>query len=411
MTTSPTRNGLVSNLMAYGASEVASKASRLLVVMAVARSLNLTEIGIAATAIAAGDILKSLTENGVGQRIIAAKDQDLATTTATAHRIFWVWCIGLFIAQALIAYAYYISGGSVTLALLIIVIGAEYLFMPAGLVQVALAMRAGMMRQTAAIAGAQIVGANLISIVLVFIWPSAFALILPRLLSAPIWLIAVRRLHPWVKDQTAGFAPIMPFIHYGWAVLGIELVKALRLQADKMIVGIMLGAEALGLYFMAFNAGLSLSNSFTVAFATVLFPHLSQSADRKAALRQSVLAGVGIIAPLVVLQALLAPYYVPLMFGGGWDGIAHIVAILCLVAIPTALWTAAAGWLRTNGRPDIELWVTIAITLGIIANTILLAPFGLTTVAIGYAVTATVIQVTASLPAIFAAFGKSAIRT
>lgn len=404
------KNSLVSNLMAYGASEVAAKASRLLVVMVVARTLDLTEIGIAATAIAAGDILKSLTENGVGQRIIAAKEEDLAATTATAHRIFWLWCSGLFLAQAVIAYVYFANGGNATLATLILIIGAEYLFMPAGLVQVALAMRAGKLRQTAAIAGSQVVGANVISIVLLLIWPSAFALVLPRLLSAPIWLFAVRRLQPWVKDTSAGFATLAPFVQYGWAVLGVELVKALRLQADKMVVGVMLGPEALGLYFMAFNAGLSLSNAFTVAFSTVLFPHLSQSSDRTIALRQSILTGLGLISPLVILQAVLAPYYVPLMFGDDWVDISGIVSILCLVAIPTTIWTAAAGWLRTNGRPDIELWVTIGFTLGVIGNTVFLAPYGLTIVATGYAITASVVLVGASLPAIFTAFGAATVR-
>ena len=181
----------VGNLMAYGASEVASKASRLLVVMAVARTLELKEIGIAASAIAAGDILKSLTENGVGQRIIAARQEDLASVCATAQRIFWVWCTGLFVMQAAIAAGFYFHGNSPILALLILILGAEYLFMPAGLVHVALAMRAGKLKQTASIAGAQIVGANLMSVVLVLVWPSALALLLPRLLSAAYQLQVV----------------------------------------------------------------------------------------------------------------------------------------------------------------------------------------------------------------------------
>ena len=131
----------------------------------------------------------------------------------------------------------------------------------------------------------------------------------------------------------------------------MELVKALRLQADKLIVGLLMGSQALGLYFMAFNAGLSLSNAFTVAFATVLFPHLTQTADRSAALRGSILTGIGLIGPVVILQALAAPYYVPVLLGDDWAGIGDIVSILCLVAIPTTLWTAAAGWLRANDRP------------------------------------------------------------
>ena len=387
---------LATNLLAYGASEVASKASRLLVVVAVARTLDLTQIGIAAAAIAAGDILKALTENGVGQRIIAARDADLDETCATAHRIFWVWCIGLFLAQACIAAGLYYTGASPLLAGLVFLMGAEYLFMPAGLVQVALAMRAGKLKQTAAIAGAQFVGANLLAIVLIMVWPSAIALVLPRVLSAPIWLIAVRRLHPW-KNHTAARAPLRPFLAYGWAVLGIEVVKVMRLQADKLVVGLTLGAETLGLYFMAFNAGLSLSNAFTQALSTVLFPLLAQSDNMKTSLRQSLLLGVGMIAPLVILQAILAPYYVPVLLGDGWDGIDLLVQILCLLAIPATLWTTAASHLRITDRAHRELFVTATLAVCVILNALLLGPFGLLALTTGYVVISTIVMLLAGV--------------
>ena len=398
---------IVKNLAAYGASEVAAKASRLLVVITVARTMELSQIGVAAAALAAADILKSLTENGVGQRIIASREEDLAATCATAHRIFWIWCIGLFLAQSAIGFALFASGASLQVLLLILVLAGEYLFMPAGLVQTALAMRAGKLRQTAAISGGQIVGANLMSAALALVWPTALALILPRLITAPFWLLAMRRLHPWTLDLRQGRAPLRPFLHFGWAVLGVELVKALRLQADKLIVGTLMGAEALGLYFMAFNAGLGLANSFSTAFSTVLFPHLCASADKTRALRGSIMLALGLITPVVLLQALLAPYYVPLLFGDDWQGIETIVAILCLVAIPTTLWSAAAGWLRATGRPQTELWATVCITAALMLNTALMAPHGLTAVAAGYAVIATACMLGASLPALATAFGPS----
>lgn len=379
-----TAKSLATNLIAYGASEVAAKASRLLVVVAVARTLDLTQIGIAASAMAAGDILKALTENGVGQRIIASSDATLEATCTAARRIFWIWCFGLFAVQALIAGAVFVSGGSALLAGLILLMGLEYLFMPAGLVQVALAMRAGKLRQTAAIGGAQVVGANLLSILLVLVYPSAVALILPRVLSAPIWLFAVRALHPWTQKAGVAAAPLRPFISYGWAVLSIEVVKVLRLQGDKIVVGMTLGPQALGLYFMAFNAGLSLSNAFATAFSTVLFPHLSQSAQPIAALRQSILVGLVLIAPVVMLQSALAPLYVPVLLGEGWEEVAPLVSILCLVAIPTTLWSAAAGWLRVQGRPQVELWMTCALAVAVLVSTILMVPFGLFAMAAAY---------------------------
>ncbi len=383
------------NLAAYGASEVAAKASRLLVVVAVARMLDLQAVGIAAAAIAAGDILKALTENGVGQRIIAARDDMLDAACKTAHRIFWVWCVGLFGLQAAIAGVMYFAGADPLLVGLILLMGLEYLFMPAGLVQVALAMRAGKLKQTAAISGAQVVGANVMSILLVLIWPSAIALVLPRVLSAPIWLIAVRRLHPWTPKGDS-FAPLAPFVQYGWAVVGIEVVKVARLQADKLVVGATLGAETLGLYFMAFNAGLSLSNAFTTAFSKVLFPMLVQSKDRVASMRQSLSVGVGIIGPVVVLQALLAPVYVPLLLGDGWAGIAPMVQILCLLAIPTTLWATAAGWLRSQGRPDLELFATTVLAVSAVANAIWFGSMGLTAIVTGYAAVMTGLMLAAT---------------
>lgn len=391
-----TPSQMARNLFAFGASEVAAKASRLLVVIAVARTLDVTQIGVAAAALAAADILKSLTENGVGQKIIAAQDDALDSVCAAAHRIFWIWCSGLFLAQMAIGFALYAAGASFELFILVAVLGAEYLFMPAGLVQAALAMRAGKLRQIAAISGAQVVGANLISVALVFIWPSALALVLPRVLTAPLWLAAMRRLHPWAARGVQPRAPLGPFFSFGWAVLGVELVKSMRLQADKLIVGTLMGAEALGLYFMAFNAGLGLANSFSIAFSTVLYPHLCTSADKTRALRQSVLLALGIITPAVVLQALLAPYYVPFLLGARWDGLEAIVSILCLVAIPTTLWSATAGWLRAHGQARRELWITMAITAALMINTAALAPFGLTAVAAGYAIVATAVMAAAS---------------
>ncbi|WP_341365904.1 oligosaccharide flippase family protein [Yoonia sp. BS5-3] len=402
-----TTQTLAQNLIAYGASEVAAKASRLLVVIAVARTLELTEIGLAAAAFAAGDVLKAVTENGVGQRIIAASDDSLEKTCATAHRIFWVWCLALCALQVGIGAVIFASGGSAMLFALIAILAAEYLFMPAGLVQAALAMRTGKLKATAGIAGAQIVGANLISVLLVFMWPSAIALILPRLLAAPIWLIAMRRLHPWTRSAHAGFAPLGPFISFGWAVLGVEIVKALRLQSDKIIIGMMMGADALGLYFMAFNAGLSLSNAFSQAFSIVLFPHLSRAKDKAIALRQSMFLGLGLITPAVLLQSALAPHYVPILFGSGWDDVSAIVSVLCLVAIPTTLWAAASGLLRSEGRPQVEFIGTVGITLGLALSTICLVPFGLLAVATGYAITSFTLMSIASFPVILANRGHS----
>ncbi|ETX28223.1 oligosaccharide flippase family protein [Roseivivax isoporae] len=388
------------HLAAYGASEIAAKASRLLVVVAVSRALDPAAIGVAAAALAVSDILKALTENGIVQKVIAADPDALEATCATAHRLGWAWCLGLCLVQLTVAALLWATGGSLSLAGLVAILALEYLFMPGGLVSCGLAMRAGLMRQTAVICGAQVVGANLISVALVLAWPSPAALVLPKVLTAPIWLAAMRRLRPWRRDRTQPRAPVGPFLTFGAAILGVEVLRALRMQADKLVVGAMLGAEALGLWFLAFNAGLSLATSFSVAFATVLFPHLCRAEDRRVALRQAALVGLVLVTPVVALQALLSPVYVPLLYGGAWEGIAGLVALLCLAAIPATLWSAAAQWLRAEGRAGTELALTAAFTLALVLNTVLLAPRGLVAIAIGYLIAAVALQGGAALLAL-----------
>ncbi|MDT0682983.1 oligosaccharide flippase family protein [Roseicyclus sp. F158] len=391
------------NLMAYCLSEVAAKASRILVVVAVARTMDATAIGVAAAALAGSDILKALTENGAGQRIIAASEQDLPGICRTARRIFWAWCLGLFALQIALGLGLWAASGDAMLFVLIAILAGEYLFMPAGLVNCALAMRAGKMRQTASIAAGQVVGANALTALLAVLIAGPLALVLPRLLAAPIWLVAMRRLQPWTPVPATP-APLGPFVRYGASVLGTEVVKALRLQADKLVIAALMGAEALGIYFLAFNAGLGLATSFSQAFATVLFPHLCTASDRIAALRQALTLSLCILVPVVLVQALLVPVYVPILFGDDWTGLAPIVRILCLAAIPAIVWASAAGWLRAADRPEVEFALTLGMTAALIANTVLLAPHGLVAIALGYLAVSAVAQIGGAAPVLLRAF-------
>ncbi|MBB4303165.1 PST family polysaccharide transporter [Rhodobium orientis] len=395
-------SSLTAGLMAYGASEVASKLSRLGVVIVLARYMDPVSIGLAAGAIATSDILKSLTENGVGQRIIAARSYELDATCVTAHRIFWVWCLGLFALQLALAAA--VSGVSDDWLgfALIAVIAGEYLFMPGGLTQCALAMREGKLKQTATISGTQVVAANFLTVALVIVWPHPLSIVLPRLLTAPIWLVAMRRLRPW-RPAAVAPAPLAPFVRFGSAVIGIEFLKAVRLQGDKLIVGGVLGADALGIYFFAVNAGLGITNSFSSALSTVLFPFISRSDNRDRAIGHALALALGIIVPVAIAQSLLAPVYVPIIFGADWANMASLVAILCLAAIPTVLWSASAQWLRTGGRAGTEFSYSLAIGATILVSTAVAAPFGLTAVAWTVLAAMTVSQTVASLPALLAA--------
>lgn len=391
-------------LLAYGASETLGKLTRFGVVLAVAWSMEIEAIGLAAAAMASGEILKALSETGAGQRIIAASEAELAGTCRQAHRLMWAWCAGLAAVQIAAALVWLAAGGDALVSAMIAVLALEHLFMPGGIVQAALAMREGRMTGTAAVAGAQVVTQNLLTVVLVLATAHPLAIVLPKVLAAPVWLAGMRRLRPWRADPAAARAPVQPFVSYGAPVIGIELVKALRLHADKLVIGGLLGAEALGLYFFAFNAGLGLATSVSQAFSVVLLPHLCRAGDRLAALGGAMRLALGALVPLVLLQAALAPIYVPLVFGPSWSEAAPLVATLCLMAVPQILWTGAAQALRAEARTGREFAVTAGLAASLVLGTAIAAPHGLTAIAWTQVAIAAVIQISAAWPAIAAAF-------
>ena len=146
-----------------------------------------------------------------------------------------------------------------------------------GLVQIFPAMRANRMGVVARIAAIQNMADSLMTLALVAAWPSAMAIVLPkrwRRRSGPCWP-AWHSVDP--GDLAVRPAPFGAFALF--APLGTELLNAARLNADKLIVGSLMGTKVLGLYYFAFNAGLGITQSFVAACNLVVFPHLAGAAS------------------------------------------------------------------------------------------------------------------------------------
>ena len=60
------------------------------------------------------------------------------------------------------------------------------------------------------------------------------------------------------------------------------------------------------------------------------------------------------------------------------------------------IWSATAGWLRAEGRPQQELGVSVILAAALVLNSALLAPFGLTAIAVGYLALSALIMLSAT---------------
>lgn len=349
----PHLRSLLSGLFAYGLSELSVRLVRLVTVILIARQLAPDIVGQAALTLTLFEIIRILANIGVGQQIIAAQPERLDATCNSAHHIFWVWCVCVAIVQlavaGLLALLFNQSSSAAMLALLSLV----YLFMPGGLVQCYLLMREGRAAVTARTAAVQTIADHLLTAALLLIWPVPLSVVLPKLLTAPIWLILTRRARPWEANPDAGRVPARDMLHFGLSVLATDLLVAIRNQADKLIVSSVFGVTALGTYFFAFNAGIGIIASLITAFGTVLYPILCNADDAQKPRRmaQAFALGLCLFLPVIALQVGAAAYYVPVIFGLNWAQAAPLVALLCLAGVPMFAATAATAWRRAQGQP------------------------------------------------------------
>jgi O-antigen/teichoic acid export membrane protein len=361
---------LCKGLMAYGLAELSVRLVRLVTVVLIARQLSPDIVGVAALSLTLFELVRVLANVGVGQRIIAAEAGLLDATCNTAHRLFWIWCGGVALVQLGVSAVLWLGFGEPLAAQMLGVLALVYLFMPGGLVSCYLLMREGRAATTARTLATQTIADHILSAALLLLWQSPWSIILPKLLTAPIWLVLTRRARPWQPIPAAGMVPHMALLRFGLPVLATEMMAALRLQLDKLIIAASFGVTTLGTWFFAFNAGIGIASSLITAFGTLAFPALCAGGEHDARGRLKMIAALGVLifVPMVLAQSLLAPLYVPVIFGPHWVHAVPLIATLCLAGIPMICATITTAWLRASGRPGVDAMAALGATTASLAG-------------------------------------------
>lgn len=375
------RDRLMRNFGFLGLGEGVNRITRILTTVVLARHLGPVEFGIAATAITCFELVRVLADNGLSQMVVRAPDDELAATCNTAYRLTIVVCIFMALVQlsagAVLAW---LTGRHELFAMIACLVGV-YAIMPSCMVQHWLLQREYRMGTVAAVDTAQIGADNLITAGLAVAGFGAWAIVLPKLLTAPIFWYGTRRALSWRFDHCAGGMPLGSTIRFCLPILASQMLVAVRSSADNMLVGSILGLEALGIYYFAYNAGYGLSSVLTSALAAVSFPHLASAKLAMSELverfDQAMFRLALPISALIALQALAVPYYVPLLFGDKWNSVVLIVSILCLSATTRSCFDLASQLLRAGGLQNQEFVASTIFTVLLLASFATALPFGL----------------------------------
>lgn len=352
-----------------GLAQVVGRMCRLLTTLIVARVLAPEHFGLAAIALASNEIAHIVARFGTSACIVQCKEELLERYCHKAYYLNWAIGIGLFVIQAALAYPIAMWYDRPELILPICVLGLTYLLMPLGELHCALNQRNGDMDALAVGDVCQAAGDTVLTIILALTGFGVWALILPKVVVVPLWIIPQRRKVTFKAVWPKDWSGTRTIVSFGRRVLGVELLTVFRLNIDVILVGSFLGIQALGIYFFALNAGLGITRSLLGALNGALFPNLCQNSGNTKELNRRFIRGLkiilAIIVPWVIFQASLANWYVPIVFGQKWVdfGALPILIAFCAVGIPMAFNDAGSQYLRARGLPEVDLKWYLPFTL------------------------------------------------
>jgi O-antigen/teichoic acid export membrane protein len=201
--------------------------------------------------------------------------------------------------------------------------------------------------------------------------------------------------------------PPLPRLHLGAAreMLGYAIsVTFAQISAigfsnvDYAIVGARLGAVQTGFYYRAYVLAVEYQTKIAQVMNQVGFPVLARAGTRAEfddLFRAMIRLLTTMIFPLLVLLAIAAPVVVPFLFGPHWNAAIVPMQILALGGASTVIFSSAETALLATGRGTALVGYVTANFLAYGLSVWLIAPLGITAVAIDAAAMHTLFSIIA----------------
>ena len=224
------------------------------------------------------------------------------------------------------------------------------------------------------------------------VWGLVFQPIAGNLLILGM-MTSYARWHPRFEFQ---FSSARDILTTGVHLLGAGLTGYLRNNFDTLVIGKALLAKDLGLYGMAQTILYAPMHLITSTVARVIFPLLAKIQDDPEKVSAAVLTATSrtalLIFPLYFGLFLLADEFVLLVFGVSWMDMVPLIRIMTLSFLTQSIGTFSGPLMLALGKSKMVFLISVCNVSIYLLILIILIPYGLINVAIGYAVANTVMS-------------------
>ncbi|MCD4676670.1 MAG: MOP flippase family protein [Desulfobacula sp.] len=196
------------------------------------------------------------------------------------------------------------------------------------------------------------------------------------------------RMNTWPKIHFAA-KDLSGYLKFGLNQVGAMTVNYFNSRADQLVIGAVLGAEALGLYSMAFNLVMMPVQKINPIFTRIAFPVLAKIQGDRVRLKRWYIKMLNILtslnAPVLIGFAIVAPIVIPIMLGSKWISIIPVVQILCVFSLIRSTGNPGGSLLLAVGRPDVEFYWNLGLLFLVPGTVFVSGMYGGTLVAVALA--------------------------
>ena len=168
----------------------------------------------------------------------------------------------------------------------------------------------------------------------------------------------------WKPTFEFEFFEIRKFLSFGMYQMGERSLNYFNSNIDKILIGKFLGTISLGYYSIAYNLILYPITLINPIFTRVSFPYFSKMQNNTKLLKEKYFDLINIISfinfPIFLLLIVIAPYFVPLLYGPQWYPSIILVQILSVVGIFRCIGNPIGSLLLAKGYARLGfLWNAI----------------------------------------------------
>lgn len=165
------------------------------------------------------------------------------------------------------------------------------------------------------------------------------------------------------------------FYGFGMYQMGERSINYISANADKIIIGKLVGVNAVGFYNLAWQLIIFPLRKINPIINKVAFPVYSKVQNDSKTLNRYYSLNVKLLSlvtmPLLAFLMFFSSEVVGLVFGEGWETTANLLPALALVGILKALGNPGGALILAKGRADVGFWwnigwaITIVVALSI----------------------------------------------